>query len=71
MIFVAIANPSNQKLECAATAWSPRLLYQKNQIEKVQRNAARFVTNNFSYNSSVSSMLAQLKWPLLEHRRNF
>ena len=31
---------------------------------KVQRSAARFVTNDFSYNSSVSSMFAQPKWPV-------
>ena len=51
--------------------WSPHLQYQIHQIEKVQRSAARFVTNDFSYYSSITSMLANLKWPLLEQRRKF
>ena len=58
-------------LEYAVTIWSPHLQYQKHQIEKVQRSAARFVTGDFSYRSSVTNMLIQLKWPLLEQRRNF
>ena len=56
-------------LEYAATIWSPHL-HQKHQIEKVQCSAAHFVTGDFSYRSSVTNMLIQLKWPLLE-QRNF
>ena len=58
-------------LEYAAAVWSPHLQYQIHQIEKVQCSAARFVTNDFSYHSSVTSMLVCLRWPLLEHRRNY
>ena len=60
-------------LEYAATIilWSPHLQYQKHQIEKIQRSAARFVTDDFPYRSSVTNMFIQLKWPLLEQRRNF
>ena len=58
-------------LEYAAIVWSAHLQYQMNHIEKVQRSAARFVTNDFCYSSSVSNMLTQLKWPLLQQRRNF
>ena len=58
-------------LEYAATVWSPHLQYQKHQIEKVRRSAARFVKNDFSYHSRVTTMLKYLKWPLLEHQRNF
>ena len=58
-------------LEYAAAVWSPHLQYQIHQIEKVQRSAARFVTNDFSYRSSVTGMLFCLRWPLLEHRRNY
>ena len=58
-------------LEYAATIWSPHLQYQIHQLEKVQHSAARFVTNDFSYCSSVTSILTNLKWPLLEQRRNF
>ena len=47
-------------LKYAATIWSPHLQYQIHQLEKVQRSAARFVTNDFSYCSSVTSMLINL-----------
>ena len=57
-------------LEYAAIVWSLHLQYQKHQIEKVQHSAARFVTNDFSYHSSVTSMLTHLKWPSLKQRRN-
>ena len=40
-------------------------------MEKVQRSTTHFVTNDFSYHSSVTSTLAHLRWPLLEHRRNY
>ena len=58
-------------LEYAAIIWSPHLQCQKHQGEKVQRSAAGFVINDFSYHSSVTSMLTHLKWPSLEQRRNF
>ena len=58
-------------LEYAAAVWSPHLQYQIHQIEKVLHTATRFVTNDFSYHSSVTNMLVCLRWPLLEHRRNY
>ena len=39
------------------------------QLEKVQRRAARWVLNDYSYMSSVTSMLRQLSWPTLKMRR--
>jgi len=54
-----------------STVWSPHLLYQIQKLEKVQHSAACFITNDFSCYSSVTSMLDQLQWPLLEHRRFF
>ena len=38
-------------------------------LEKIQRKGARFFTGNFSYQHSVTAMLDDLNWPLLEHRR--
>ena len=58
-------------LEYTTTVWSPHIQYQKHQIEKVQRSAAHFVKNDFSYHSSVTTMLKHLKWPLLKHRSFF
>ena len=37
-------------------------------IESIQRRAARFVFNDYSRNSSVSAMLADLNWQSLEER---
>ena len=66
--YISIVKPI---LEYATTIWSPHLQYQIHQLEMVQRSATRFVTNDFSYRSSEASMLIDLKWPLLEQRRNF
>ena len=38
-------------------------------MEKVQRRAARFVTDKYMYTDSVSEMLQSLGWPTLEARR--
>ena len=58
-------------LEYASTVWSPYFLYHIKQIEKVPCSAACFVTNNFSYHGSVTTMLEHLNWPSLEHRISF
>ena len=39
------------------------------QLEKVQRRAARWVLNDYRYTSSVTLMLKQLSWPTLMLRR--
>jgi hypothetical protein len=36
---------------------------------RIQRRAARYVTNRYHNTSSVSDMLDQLEWPSLESRR--
>ena len=35
----------------------------------VQRRAARFVCNNYNQQASVTDMINELGWDLLEHRR--
>lgn len=57
------------KLEYSSSVWDPYVKSQDNQIEKVKRGAAQFVTNRFHNTSSVSDMLVSLNWPLLEIRR--
>ena len=56
------------QLEYACVIWSP---WQRNiqNIEKINRRAARFVTSNYYHTSSVSSMIDQLEWQDLETRR--
>ena len=57
------------RLEYCSPVWD---LYQKvhqDNLEKVQRRAARFVKNDYRHTSSVSNMLKDLKWDTLHDRR--
>jgi ribonuclease P/MRP protein subunit RPP40 len=60
-------------LEYAVPAWDPHTKTNIDKLEKVQRRAARFTLNNYSYppapNSSVTTMLANLGWQPLHTRR--
>ena len=56
------------KLEYAT--WSPHSKLQINQIEKVQRTAARWTCSRWRNTSSVGEMLDELEWPSLEARRD-
>ena len=58
------------KLEYAAPIWSPHSKLQNNQIEKVQRTAARWTCRRWRSTSSVGVMLDELEWPSLEARRD-
>ena len=40
-----------------------------NKLESVQRRAARWVTRDYQYTSSVSKMLQDLNWRTLDQRR--
>ena len=51
------------------SAWDPHYQSQVSVLEKVQRRAARWVLSDYSYHSSVSSMLEQLNWLPLAKRR--
>ena len=56
-------------LEYSSVVWDP---WQENQIhslEMVQRKAARFVCRRYHNTSSVSNMLHELGWQILEQRR--
>ena len=48
---------------------SPEIKADIQQLEKVQRRAARWVLNDFSRYSSITNMLQQLSWPSLQVRR--
>jgi hypothetical protein len=56
-------------LEYAAVVWEPYRIGQKKSLERVQRRAARFVTNTYDRTVSVSSLMSQLGWNSLEERR--
>ena len=56
------------KVEYASIVWSPYTKKNIDQIEMVQRRAARWVTNRYSSYDSVSAMLSNLGWRSLENR---
>ena len=56
------------KLEYSAPAWNPYTKQDVSRIEQVQRNAARFVTEDYA-SQSVSKIVHSLEWKSLEHRR--
>ena len=49
-------------------SWDPHLIKDSDQIEKVQRTAARWVTSDYGWSSSVTVMLNNLNWPTLSLR---
>ena len=55
-------------LEYASLVWNPRLVKDCDQIEKVQRTAACWVTSDYSWFSSVTAILSNLNWPNLALR---
>lgn len=56
-------------MEYASVIWDPVTQSNINQLEMVQRRAARFVTGDYKTTSSVTSMLSQLNWDTLQERR--
>ena len=54
-------------LEHATIIWDTYQQYLIDDIEKIQRRAARWVTGDYHLTSSVSEMISALKWPSLEH----
>ena len=57
-------------LEYSCAVWDPYLKKDVQQLEKVQRRAARFVKGKYRWDDgSVSAMISELKWLTLERRR--
>ena len=60
------------KLEYACSVWDPHLKEDINNIEKIQRRAARFVTNSYDYKINCNKLLKDLQWiPLSERRAQY
>ena len=57
------------KLEYCASIWDPHLAKDIDKIERINRRAARFVSNDYRWRSSVTSMLQDLGWRNLASRR--
>ena len=67
---VAYTTLIRPKLEYAVPIWSPYCKTQIQQVEKVQRTAARWTCRRRRNTSSVGEMLDELQWPTLEARRD-
>ena len=58
-------------LEYAAPVWDPYLRKDIDSIERIQWQAARWVKSQYSYTTSVTSLLKDLRWtPLADRRTN-
>ena len=57
------------KLEFGVCGWSTFTDEERKQLEGIQRYAARMCCNNYTRTASVTEMMENLKWPLLEKRR--
>jgi hypothetical protein len=56
-------------LEYAPTVWDPHTPANINKVESIQCRAPRFVTNNYDPRASVTTLLHDLNWPTIQHRR--
>jgi len=57
------------RLEYCAAVWNPYLIKDINILEGIQQRAARFVMQDHSRFTSVSSLLKDLNWAPLKDRR--
>ncbi len=56
-------------LDYASAAWDPYTSNNIDHLEAVQKRAARFVTNTYGRDTSISAIIKSLNWPTLEDRR--
>ena len=64
--YLALVRP---QVEYATAAWNPHTDKNVTQLEKVQRQAARFVSGDYRRTTSVTGILTHLGWDTLETRR--
>ena len=57
-------------LEYGSSVWDPHTHGLREELEKVQNRAGRFVTGNYVFETgSMTGILGQLKWKSLKKRR--
>ena len=53
-----------------SSIWGSQSILLQDELEKVEKKAARFVTGNYTYeNGSMTGILEQLKWESLKKKR--
>ena len=56
-------------LEYGSSVWDPSGILLQEELEKVQKRAARFVTGNYIYETgNMTGILEQLKWESLKKK---
>ena len=59
-------------LEYGSSVWDPPGVILQEELESVQKRAARFVTGNYKYETgSMTGILGQLKWESFKKRRKY
>lgn len=58
-------------LEYASAVWDPHTKLNIEELERVQKRAARFVSADYNFQKSSSGLREKLGWPLLENRRKY
>ena len=58
-------------MEYASSVWDPHLIKDIDSLERIQRRAARWITNTYDRSTSVTVLLQELKLEPLEERRRF
>ena len=57
-------------LDYGSSVWDPSCVVLQEELESVQKRAARFVTGNYNYETgSMTGILGQLKWESLKKGR--
>ena len=57
-------------LDYGSSVWDPSGVVRQEELESVQKRAARFMTGNYSYEmGSMTGILGQLKWESLKKRK--
>ena len=57
-------------LDYGSSVWDPPDVVLQEELERVQKRAARFVTGNYNYETgSMTGILGQLKWESLKKKR--
>ena len=56
-------------LEYDSSIWNPPIILLQEELEKVQKRAARFVTDNYIYETgSMTGILEEIKWESLKKK---